>query len=371
MEEERDSSKNKAWHSYISEDLPRTVQASTDSAIRSARSIQNTSSTHLRTLQDFIPKIKGQCRTYEEVFFRKIKASFCCTFSKTSEPRWFIDAEKAVQGDDELFTFLCSFDELVSAREHPAIAGGIGIAAGLLLMRGSCIDIVAGSLDFAVCEGIAINDVCLALVARANIKLSSVQPKRPLRAGPRRFLYRQTLGRLQSEEAKFIKAEKNVKELGLSVGLMKKESKKLLERASLAEKDMKRGHSDLMVAGNQIQSVAKSVYKVEGQAADLMDVLREIPGREALKLRAEELLRHLCRKITYHKLIQGSSTPLKDKDDALETPRRPITRSQTKEFNDKLNGLQSLIQRFLIGEEELQPKGEELSKFGGPNSSPR
>ncbi|KAH0716655.1 hypothetical protein KY290_012917 [Solanum tuberosum] len=60
--------------------------------------------------------------------------------------------------------------------------------------------------------------------------------------------------------------------------------------------------------------------------------------------------------------IQGSSTPLKDKDEALETPRRPITRSQTKEFNDKLNGLQSLIQRFLIGEEELKPKGEELSK---------
>ncbi|KAH0639201.1 hypothetical protein KY285_035787 [Solanum tuberosum] len=60
--------------------------------------------------------------------------------------------------------------------------------------------------------------------------------------------------------------------------------------------------------------------------------------------------------------IQGSSTPLKDKDEALETPRRSITRSQTKEFNDKLNGLQSLIQRCLIGEEELKPKGEELSK---------
>ncbi|KAJ8529027.1 hypothetical protein K7X08_035862 [Anisodus acutangulus] len=195
---------NKTWHSYISEDLPRTVQQSTDSAIRSARSIQNTSSTHLRTLQDFTPKIKAQYRTYEEVFFRKIK------------------------------------DELVTAREHPAMAGGIGIAAGLLLMR-----------------------------------------------GPRRFLFRQTLGRLQSEEAKFSKAEKNVKELNVSVDLMKKESKKLLERAALAEKDMKSGHSDLMLAGNQIQSVAKSVYKVEAQAADLMDVLREIPGREALKLRAE------------------------------------------------------------------------------------
>ncbi|MCD9646674.1 RGS1-HXK1-interacting protein 1 [Datura stramonium] len=208
---------NKSWHYYISEDLPRTVQESTDSAIRSARSIQNTSSTHLRTLQDFMPKIKAQYRTYEEVFFRKIK------------------------------------DELVTAREHPAMAGGIGIAAGLLLMR-----------------------------------------------GPRRFLFRQTLGRLQSEEAKFSKAEKNVKELSLSVGLMKKESKKLLERATLAEEDMKRGHSHLMVAGNQIQSVAKSVYKVEAQAADLMDVLREIPGREALKLRAEvaSMASHVCQQRT-------------------------------------------------------------------------
>uniref|UniRef100_M1DKT2 Gag-pol polyprotein n=1 Tax=Solanum tuberosum TaxID=4113 RepID=M1DKT2_SOLTU len=60
--------------------------------------------------------------------------------------------------------------------------------------------------------------------------------------------------------------------------------------------------------------------------------------------------------------IHVSSTTFKDKDEALKTPRRPITRSQTKEFNDKLNGLPSLIQRCLIGEEELKPKGEKLSK---------
>ncbi|KAK4380218.1 hypothetical protein RND71_002080 [Anisodus tanguticus] len=103
---------NKTWYFYISEDLPRTIQESTDFAIRSARSIQNTSSTHIRTLQDFMPKIKVQYGTYEEVLFKKIK-------------------EKAVQGADELFTFLCLFYELVTAREHPAMAGGIGIAAGL------------------------------------------------------------------------------------------------------------------------------------------------------------------------------------------------------------------------------------------------
>ncbi|KAG8371781.1 hypothetical protein BUALT_Bualt13G0123900 [Buddleja alternifolia] len=131
-------------------------------------------------------------------------------------------------------------DELVNLREHPALAGGVAVTAALLLMR-----------------------------------------------GPRRFLFRQTLGRLQSEEAQFVRAEKNVKELNLSVDLMKKESKKLIERSVLAEKDMKRGHSDLMDAGTQIQSLARSVYKAEAEAVDLMDLLREIPGREALKLRAD------------------------------------------------------------------------------------
>ncbi|KAK8515597.1 hypothetical protein V6N13_139432 [Hibiscus sabdariffa] len=108
-----------------------------------------------------------------------------------------------------------------------------------------------------------------------------------LMPGPRRLLFRITLGRFQSEEAKFLRAEKNVKELTQSVDLMKKESSKLLERAVLAEKDMKRGHKELMNAGGQTHRLAKSVYKVEAEAAGLMDVLREIPGREALKLRAE------------------------------------------------------------------------------------
>ncbi|MBA0784201.1 hypothetical protein Gotri_001793 [Gossypium trilobum] len=83
------------------------------------------------------------------------------------------------------------------------------------------------------------------------------------------------------------RAEKNVKVLNLSVDLMKKESSKLLERAALAEKDMKRGQKELMNSGGQIHRLAKSVYKVEAEAVDLMDGLREIPGREALKLRAE------------------------------------------------------------------------------------
>ncbi|GLT82469.1 hypothetical protein SLE2022_008370 [Rubroshorea leprosula] len=186
------------------EDLQRTVKESTDSAIRSARSLQQNSSTHIRSLQDFVPHAASQFGTYENAFFDTVKG------------------------------------ELMKAKEHPAASIGIAFTAGLLLMR-----------------------------------------------GPRRFLFRQTLGRLQSEEAQFVKAENNVKGLNISVDVMKKESEKLLERAALAEKDMKLGHNELMNAGDQIQRLAKSVYKVEAQAADLMEGLREIPGREALKLRAE------------------------------------------------------------------------------------
>lgn len=40
-----------SWQNYISSELPRTVQESAHSAIQSARSIQQSSSTHLRTLK--------------------------------------------------------------------------------------------------------------------------------------------------------------------------------------------------------------------------------------------------------------------------------------------------------------------------------
>ena len=190
------SASSVAMAASMAEDLQRTVMQSTDSAIRSARSLQH-------HLPQYVEKAVSDYRTYENAFFTKIKG-------------------------------------LMSAREHPASTLGIGLTAAFLLLP-----------------------------------------------GPRRFFIRQTFSRLQSEEAQFVRAEKNVKELNLSVDLMKKESKKLLERALLAEKDMKYGQTDLMDVGSQIQSLSKSVHKVESQAADLMDGLREIPNREALKLRAE------------------------------------------------------------------------------------
>lgn len=207
MGEEGDNSNNSSSNSSsweVMEDLQRTVKESKDSAIRSALSFQQSSSSHLRSFQDHVPDAISKFNSYENTFFSKVK------------------------------------EELLTAKDHPAAAIGLTLTAGLFLMR-----------------------------------------------GPRRFLFRNTLGRFQSEEAQFLRAEKNVKEFSFSVDLMKKESRKLLERASLAEKEMKNGHTELLDTGIQIQRLAKSVYKVETKTADLMDGLREIPGRDALKLRAE------------------------------------------------------------------------------------
>ncbi|KAK2434380.1 RGS1-HXK1-interacting protein [Trifolium repens] len=131
-------------------------------------------------------------------------------------------------------------DGLMVARENPAIGVGFAVSAALLVMR-----------------------------------------------APRRFLFRNTLGRFQSEEARYASAEKNVKDVNLSIDLLKKESIKLLQRTALAEKEMKYGHNELMNTGAQLQRLAKSSYKVEARATDLIDRLRDIPSREALALRAE------------------------------------------------------------------------------------
>jgi hypothetical protein len=47
-------------------------------------------------------------------------------------------------------------------------------------------------------------------------------------------------------KARYASAEKNVKDLNLSIDLLKKESIKLLQRTALAEKEMKYGHNELM-----------------------------------------------------------------------------------------------------------------------------
>nr|XP_009587281.1 uncharacterized protein LOC104085025 [Nicotiana tomentosiformis] len=51
-----------------------------------------------------------------------------------------------------------------------------------------------------------------------------------------------------------------------------------------------------------------------------------------------------------------------DKDKALEAPKKPFTRSQAKEKQDKVVGLQWEIKKALMVEEELKNYGEDLAK---------
>ncbi|XP_008781206.2 RGS1-HXK1-interacting protein 1 [Phoenix dactylifera] len=145
---------------------------------------------------------------------------------------WYKDYEDA---------FVKKFkDQLMIARDHPTETFGVVVAAGFVLMQ-----------------------------------------------GPRRFLVRNTIGRLLSEQDRSAKAELCLKELSQSVDKLKKDSKNMLLKASWGEQDLQRGHTKIRAAGREIQRLANSIYKIESEAADLMDGLRALPGRTALQLRAE------------------------------------------------------------------------------------
>jgi len=104
---------------------------------------------------------------------------------------------------------------------------------------------------------------------------------------PRRLLYRHTIGRFQSEQALLARAETKVKEMRQTVDILRNETKKLEERAKLAEEELLRGRTKLKNTGTQLNRLSRSAYKTESSARGLMDNLRDLPGRDALRLRAE------------------------------------------------------------------------------------
>ncbi|GAU28925.1 hypothetical protein TSUD_59360 [Trifolium subterraneum] len=79
------------------------------SAIESARTVQHTSSTQFRTVQNFLPEAVSHYRTYEDAFFNKVK------------------------------------DGLMVARENPAIGVGFAVSAALLVMRGIILSLEWGN----------------------------------------------------------------------------------------------------------------------------------------------------------------------------------------------------------------------------------
>ncbi|KAJ4956768.1 hypothetical protein NE237_013551 [Protea cynaroides] len=104
---------------------------------------------------------------------------------------------------------------------------------------------------------------------------------------PRRFLYHSTLRLFLSEESLVSRADAKVKDLRQSIELMKAESEKLEKKALQAEEEMRRGRTKLRQAGNQIQGVIRSAYKIERKARGLKDDVGELPGRQASRFRSQ------------------------------------------------------------------------------------
>ncbi|KAL1802789.1 hypothetical protein ACET3Z_031436 [Daucus carota] len=104
---------------------------------------------------------------------------------------------------------------------------------------------------------------------------------------PRRALYYKSMRLFSSEETLFSRAEAKVNRLKESIDSLKKESEALEKGALQAEEEMKRGRKKLRQAGNQIQGVTRTAYKIEREAAGLKDILKELPRREASQFRSE------------------------------------------------------------------------------------
>ncbi|KAK2981455.1 hypothetical protein RJ640_017477 [Escallonia rubra] len=104
---------------------------------------------------------------------------------------------------------------------------------------------------------------------------------------PRRFLYNNTLRIFLSEEALLSRADAKVKGLRQTIDVLKAESEKLEKAAVQAEEELKRGKTKLRQAGNQIQDVIRTAYKIERQADGLKDILKELPSRESSRFRSQ------------------------------------------------------------------------------------
>ncbi|XP_073102768.1 RGS1-HXK1-interacting protein 1 isoform X2 [Elaeis guineensis] len=104
---------------------------------------------------------------------------------------------------------------------------------------------------------------------------------------PRRFVIWNVRRIFVSNESLLSDAQAKVNELRQSVNLVKNESKKLEERALKAEEEMREGRMKLIEEGRGIRNELRYVNKIEKKAADLKDVINELPIGEASRYRSE------------------------------------------------------------------------------------
>ncbi|CAI5522132.1 unnamed protein product [Closterium sp. Naga37s-1] len=130
--------------------------------------------------------------------------------------------------------------------------------------------------------------------------------------GPRKMLYRATFGRFQtpevlveSAELKLERfeavsggewrltqvlvesAERKLEGLKQSVEVFKNDTKKLQERAQMAESEFLSGRDKLKAAGAEMQRLAGTVRAAEKKSLGLRELLKDLPARDSVRLRTE------------------------------------------------------------------------------------
>eukprot|EP00884_Botryococcus_braunii_P022220 jgi/Botrbrau1/8682/Bobra.0087s0035.1 len=105
--------------------------------------------------------------------------------------------------------------------------------------------------------------------------------------GPRRFLFRNTIGRFRSEEAMYKSAEVRAKALAQAVEEQNAEAGKLDLRLAAAIEQWETGRSKVRATARQLQSLQKQARSTEKSGQSLIGLLRELPSKQALALRSE------------------------------------------------------------------------------------
>eukprot|EP00238_Polyblepharides_amylifera_P011703 CAMPEP_0196584258 /NCGR_PEP_ID=MMETSP1081-20130531/46377_1 /TAXON_ID=36882 /ORGANISM="Pyramimonas amylifera, Strain CCMP720" /LENGTH=238 /DNA_ID=CAMNT_0041905397 /DNA_START=31 /DNA_END=747 /DNA_ORIENTATION=+ len=105
--------------------------------------------------------------------------------------------------------------------------------------------------------------------------------------GPRRMLYRNTIGLFQSEEAVYRNAAAKLESLQVRLQSHYTEAKLAEEEALSAAKHFKESQLALRNSKGMLETLNVRAQRMEMQAASLQAKLRSMPGKEALKLRSE------------------------------------------------------------------------------------
>lgn len=105
--------------------------------------------------------------------------------------------------------------------------------------------------------------------------------------GPRRALYRGTIGMFQSEEAIYRNTESKLATLKKTLESQGTQATAAEASAAAAAQEMNAAKARLKAARSQLASLTKQANSLETQANEMKVAMKKLPGKEALRLRSE------------------------------------------------------------------------------------